>query len=136
MEREVPELRKIKLSKRSPFHNRARRGFRGYPVATIAFYGPDDTKATKVVIGIIHTEGGDPDPLLRWFSEGEDLRNSRTVLAEMRAALEEHGVKSVTTVDRIIGCPHEEGIDYPEGKNCPQCPFWANRDRWTGELLF
>ncbi len=35
----------------------------------------------------------------------------------------------------IIGCPHEEGIDYPDGEVCPQCPFWARRDRFTGELL-
>jgi hypothetical protein len=38
-------------------------------------------------------------------------------------------------VDRIIGCPHEEGIDYPDGAECPECPFWKGRDRWTGELL-
>jgi hypothetical protein len=42
-------------------------------------------------------------------------------------------VKSVVMPDRIIGCPHEEGIDYPEGESCPQCPFWEGRDRWTGE---
>jgi hypothetical protein len=35
---------------------------------------------------------------------------------------------------RIIGCPHEEGIDY-EGATCPACPFWAGRDRWTGKRL-
>jgi hypothetical protein len=35
--------------------------------------------------------------------------------------------------DRIIGCPHEEGIDYPEGEECPLCPFWKGRDRWSGE---
>lgn len=133
---EVSELRKIKLHRPSPFRSRARRGFKGYPVASVAFYGPDDRKATKLVVGIIHSEGGDADPLLRWFSEEEDLRVSRTVLAEVRAALEEHGVKSISTIDRIFGCPHEEGIDYPEGQNCPQCPFWANRDRWTGERLF
>jgi hypothetical protein len=132
----VPELRKIKRSTPTPFRNRARRGFKGYPIATIALYGPDDRKATKLVVGIIHAKDGNPDPLLKWFSEEEDLRTSRTVLAEVRAALEEHGVKSVSTVDRIIGCPHEEGIDYPDGANCPQCPFWANRDRWTGEVLF
>jgi hypothetical protein len=131
----VPELRKLKRPKPLPFHNRARRGFRGYPVATVAFYGPDDRKATKMVVGIVHAEGGEPNPLLRWFSEEEDLRNSRTVLAEARAALDEHVVKSVVTVDRIVGCPHEEGIDYPEGETCPQCPFWASRDRWTGESL-
>jgi len=126
---------KLKRSKPSPFHNRARRGFKGYPVATIAFYGPDDRKATKMVVGIVHIEDGEPNPLLRWFSEEEDVRNSRTVLAEARATLDEHGVKSVAMADRIIGCPHEEGIDYPEGKTCPRCPFWAGRDRWTGESL-
>lgn len=128
-------MRKLKRSKPLPFHNRARRGFRGYPIASIAFYGPDDRKATKMVVGIVHSEGGEANPLLRWFSEGEDLRNSQTLLAEARAVLEKHGVKSVAMADRIIGCPHEEGIDYPEGKTCPQCPFWASRDRWTGESL-
>jgi hypothetical protein len=49
--------------------------------------------------------------------------------------LESQGAKSVVMTDRIIGCPHEEGIDYPEGEPCPQCPFWANRDRFTGRLL-
>jgi hypothetical protein len=31
------------------FSKNAKKGFRGYPVATIAFYGPNDKKATKVV---------------------------------------------------------------------------------------
>ena len=33
--------------------------------------------------------------------------------------------------DRIIGCPHEEGIDYADGTVCPMCPYWQDRDRWT-----
>jgi hypothetical protein len=45
------------------------------------------------------------------------------------------GVKSVVMTDRIIGCPHEQGADYPEGDVCPQCPFWAHRDRWTGDIV-
>ena len=37
--------------------------------------------------------------------------------------------------DRIIGCPHEEGIDY-EGSVCPRCEFWANRDSaGIGEVI-
>ena len=36
------------------------KGFRGYPVATVGFYGPDDERATKVVVGIIEGEGFDP----------------------------------------------------------------------------
>ena len=37
--------------------------------------------------------------------------------------------------DRLIGCPHEEGIDYPMGRTCPRCPFWANIDRITHEPI-
>jgi hypothetical protein len=44
-----------------------------------------------------------------------------------------HGVRQTVTYDRILGCPHEEGIDYPEGGVCPQCPFWWTVDRFTHE---
>jgi len=27
----------------------------------------------------------------------------------------------------VIGCPHEEGIDYPLGEDCPFCPFWKGK---------
>jgi hypothetical protein len=49
--------------------------------------------------------------------------------------IKSHGAKSVVMTDRIIGRPHEEGKDYPEGDKCPCCPFWENRDRWTGEVI-
>jgi hypothetical protein len=35
-----------------PFHKKARRGFKGHPVATLMFCGPDDKVATKVSVGI------------------------------------------------------------------------------------
>jgi len=46
-----------------------------------------------------------------------------------------HGVKSVVMTDGIITCPREKGVDYPEALVCPQCPFWAHRDRWTGDVV-
>jgi hypothetical protein len=36
---------------------KARSGFRGYPVGTVAYYGPDDRRATKASVGIIPAEG-------------------------------------------------------------------------------
>ena len=39
-------------------------GFKGYPLATIAFYGPTDKVATKLVVGIIPREHADPEPFL------------------------------------------------------------------------
>jgi len=39
---------------------KADRGFAGYPVATVAYYGPDDKVATKVAVGIISGEDQEP----------------------------------------------------------------------------
>jgi len=114
----------------------ARRGFHGYPVATIAYYGPDDRRASKVVVGIVLSEKDKEDALLeRWFSETGDVRQNLLINQQIVEFIEQHKPKSVAITDRIIGCPHEEGIDYPRGEKCPQCPFWANRDRWTGEWI-
>ena len=126
---------KLKSRINNPLLKRARKGFRGYPIATIAFYGPDDRRATKVVVGIVTREGAEPDPLERWFADDGDLRSNDETTQQIRAFLAQHNVVSVVAVDRIIGCPHEEGIDYPEGTACPQCPFWASRDRFTGEMI-
>jgi len=119
----------------SPLKKKARRGFRGYPVATVAFYGPDDTRASKCVVGVVNQPGAGPGALQRWFIEEGDARTDPAIGNEMASFTREHGAMSVVMVDRIIGCPHEEGIDYPDGEVCPQCPFWAGRDRWSGDVI-
>jgi hypothetical protein len=104
-------------------------------MATIAFYGPDDRRTTKVAVGIITREGAEPDFLERWYAEDGDLRSNEETTDQISAFLSLHNVLSVAAVDRIIGCPHEEGIDYPNGTACLQCPFWARHDRFTGETI-
>ena len=126
---------KLKRRPLSPLQKKARRGFRGYPVATVCFYGPTDVLATKVAVGIVRCEGGGPDPLERWFSEDRDIRKDAALEAEIARFILSHEVRSVVMTDGIIGCPHEEGIDYPEGTSCPRCPYWAGRDRFTKERL-
>lgn len=108
----------------------------GYPIATIAYYGPNDKFASKVVVGIILSEKNDEVAFLKkWFSEGMDVRVDLAIHQQILEFIQEHNLQRVGMMDKIIGCPHEEGIDYPEGEKCPQCPFWMNRDRWTGELI-
>jgi hypothetical protein len=114
---------------------KAKRGFRGYPIATVAFYGPDDQVASKVAVGIVDREGADVSSLERWFSDEGDVRTDPTVEAAVVDFITQQGVKSVVISDGIMGCPHEEGIDYPEATSCPQCPFWAGRDRFTKERI-
>jgi len=120
---------------RKRLSKKAKKGFRGWPVATVAFYGPNDTTATKVCVGILPGEGEEVSELRRWFSERPgDIRNDGGVTTEMLAFIQEAGALSVVVTERIIGCPHEEGVDY-QGPTCPLCSFWAGRDRWTGKRL-
>jgi hypothetical protein len=113
---------------------KAKKGFRGYPVATIAFYGPDNKMATKVAVAIVLAAEQEPAEPRRWISDDRDVRTDPQIAAEILTFIAEAGVMTIAMVDRIIGCPHEEGIDY-EGQICPRCPYWAGRDRWTGGML-
>ena len=124
----------VKGQARKRLGKRAKKGFRGFPLATIAFYGPDDRRTTKLAAGIIMEGDQEPAELRRWFTGGADIREDLGTAEEVLAFLDRFGVRSVAMVDRVIGCPHEEGIDY-EGPTCPHCPYWANRDRWTGEVI-
>ncbi len=112
----------------------ARKRSRGHPIATIAYYGPTDQFATKVAVGVVDKQ----DKIItleRWFSTTQDIRRDEDTCQQVVEFLERHHVHRVAMVDRIIGCPHEEGVDYSEGESCPHCPFWAGRDRWTGQYL-
>ena len=114
---------------RKRIEKKARRGFRGHPLATVAYYGPDDKTAFKVVVGIVQHENAEANPLERWWSEDRDVRQNADVLEAVCDFIQDHGALSVAVTPGIWGCPHEEGIDYPRGEVCPKCPFWANRDR-------
>jgi hypothetical protein len=48
---------------------KARRGFRGFPVATVAFYGPDNRMATKVTVALVLAAEQEPAELRRWLSD-------------------------------------------------------------------
>ena len=109
---------------------KARKGYRGHPIATVAYYGPDNQFASKVAVGIILHEDGDVDFLERWFSNDVDVRQDPSINERVLRFIEDHQARSVVMSNGIIGCPHEEGVDYHEGDVCPRCPYWANRNRW------
>lgn len=51
------------------------------------------------------------------------------VQSEMQAFFKKYNVKSVAMSDGNMGCPHEEGQDFPHGEDCPFCPFWKGETR-------
>jgi hypothetical protein len=107
-----------------------------YPLATIALYGPDDTLATKLVVAVLDRPGQrEPSAMRTWTTHAVDVRHDTTIADSVADCVREFGAKRTVTSDRIIGCPHEEGIDYPMGRSCPRCPFWAGIDRFTHEPI-
>ena len=114
---------------RSMFHNRPN----GFPVATVAYYGPDNETATKVAVGIVDRRDEVID-LKRWFVRTVDVRLDRSINNEILSYVKENHVQRVVLASGILGCPHEEGVDYPLGAVCPQCPYWSKVDRWTGQI--
>jgi len=64
-----------------------------------------------------------------------EIRHDSFVGEKVSEFLRQNQVRSIVVAEGILGCPHEEGIDYPEGKSCPQCRYWAGRDRFTQERI-
>lgn len=63
--------------------------------------------------------------LERWA--GPDVATNPEIAAKIQQFIVQHSAKNVVMTDGVIGCPHEEGIDYPEGEDCPFCPFWQGK---------
>ena len=61
----------------------------------------------------------------RWVAT--DVTTNPKVQNEIQAFFKKHGVKSVVMTDGNMGCPHEEGLDFPHGEDCPFCPFWKGK---------
>ena len=69
-------------------------------------------RASKVAVGIVTDESGEVEELDRWSSEETDVRSDLDIAEAIDAFIRSREVRSVVMTDRIIGCPHEEGIDY------------------------
>ena len=95
-----------------------------YPIGTLAMYGPDDKAITKMVAGAILFENAEPI-IRRWVAS--DVATNPKIQQEIREFFLQNGVKGVAMSPENIGCPHEEGEDFPNGEECPFCPFWKGK---------
>jgi hypothetical protein len=68
--------------------------------------------------------------MVSFTSDAPDGREDHLVGERVMAFVEKHEALSVFVAEEVLGCAHEEGVDYPVGAACPACPFWAERDRW------
>jgi hypothetical protein len=79
---------------------------------------------TKIAAAVILREDGLPI-MERWTSS--NVATDPKVAEQIKQFFAKRGVKNVVVTDGIIGCPHEEGDDFPVGQECPFCPFWEGK---------
>jgi hypothetical protein len=70
-------MMKLGWQPRKWLEKKSKRGNRGYPMGTIAYYGPDNRRASKAAVSIMPALHADPADLRRWFAETGDLRRTR-----------------------------------------------------------
>ena len=95
---------------------------------------PEPGSSDKGCCGIVPSENTAAQELRAWLVDRGDIRSDLGIAREILEFIEEHQVRSVVMTDGIIGCPHQEGIDY-EGEWCPVCEFWHGRDRFAGQRV-
>src|SRR5919201_5338881 len=70
-----------------------RRHAADFPAATVAAYGPDNTRATKLVVSILQDRGDvNPRVMRTWTTDAADIRSDPTVAAEVAAFISDCGV--------------------------------------------
>jgi hypothetical protein len=84
--------------------------------------------------GFREPERAEPLEVQDWKVKTDDVRADTDSAQKIMDFVERHGVLSIIMTDGILGCPHQQGIDY-EGEWCLVCEFWHGRDRFTGQRI-
>ena len=93
-----------------------------FPIGVLVYFGPDDEKITKVIAVVISNQTSTPI-LKTWVTP--DFKTDSKVVKDIAQYFLVNEISEVLMTDGVVGCPHDEGIDYPMGETCPHCPFWA-----------
>ena len=105
----VKQLRKVLNEKSS------------YPIGTLMYFGPDNVTITKIVAVVIPSK--DAVPIAKSWS-GSLVSSDPKVASEIGQFYIQHKVADVVMTDGVLGCPHDEGVDFPIGGQCTQCKYW------------
>jgi hypothetical protein len=78
---------------------RVKRGFHGYPMISIQYFGPSESLATKVEVGFIEQENA--EPMLETFNSESDIRLDETVQTTIIKIIDRVDAKTVTLEEKV-----------------------------------
>jgi hypothetical protein len=78
---------------------RVKRGFHGYPMISIMYFGQSEALATKVEVGFIEQENA--VPMLETFNTETDIRQDETVQTTIIKIIDRVDAKTVTLEEKV-----------------------------------
>ena len=76
-----------------------KKGFHGYPLVSLEYFGKTPDSASEVVISYIEEEGAEPQK--QTFASGGDAREDETIQSTLLKIIERADAKTVTEIDGI-----------------------------------
>ena len=80
-------------------NKRVKRGFHGYPIISIEYFGPSEALATKVEVGFIEQENA--ETMLETFNSETDIRQNETVQTTIIKIIDRVDAQTVTLEDEV-----------------------------------
>ena len=80
-------------------NKRVKRGFHGYPMISIQYFGPTEVLATKVEVAFMEQENA--EPMLETFNSETDIRQDETVQTTIIKIIDRVDAKTVTLEDKV-----------------------------------
>jgi len=74
-----------------------KKGFHGYPLVSLEYFGKEPALATQVVISFTGEEGEEPQK--QTFLSGDDAREDETIQSALVKIIERADAKTVTEID-------------------------------------
>ena len=76
-----------------------KKGFNGYPLVSLEYFGKTPDSASEVVISYTEEEGAEPQK--QTFASGGDAREDETIQSTLLKIIERADAKTVTEIDGI-----------------------------------
>ena len=80
-----------------------KKGFHGYPLVSLEYFGKTPDSASEVVISYTEEEGAEPQK--QTFASGGDAREDETIQSTLLKIIERADAKTVTEIDGISTLP-------------------------------
>jgi hypothetical protein len=80
-----------------------KKGFHGYPLVSLEYFGKTPDSASEVVISYTEEEGAEPQK--QTFASGGDAREDETIQSTLLKIIERADAKTVTEIDGVSNLP-------------------------------